>query len=45
MDSAEMTEWMAEFSLRNEDAKPKPQSKQEAKMVLDSLVRQKPRRR
>lgn len=44
MDSYEVTEWLAEFALRVEDAKPKQQTKQEAKLVLDSLVRQKPRR-
>jgi len=45
MDSHEVTEWMAEYALRAEDMKPKGQSKQEAKIVLDSLIKQKPRRR
>jgi len=41
IDSAEITEWMAEDTLRREDAKPKPQTRQEAKFVLDSLKVQK----
>jgi len=47
MDSLEVTEWMAEFSLRNEEMRqvqekakqPPPQGKQEMKMVLGSMTR------